>query len=176
MKEGKLEEPFKCFIYCTGVKNMNLKDYVKLHAMTNGAVDDWHGKVIGEFMCDGIYRVCYTMDGFADMVDCDTTCMKPSDFIKYGRGKRLYKWYISQVKAYDKPKDLSAFCYPPEKYCEKGLCGGCPYYSCPNEYGEYKFDCEWERPLRRAPQSWCYVDEVQRQCNIATVAEEVDLW
>ena len=141
----KLETPFKCYIYCTN---------------SGVAMGMWgkHGKVVGEFVCDGIYPVCYTMDGFADVVDCNLSCLKPSDFIAYGKGKPLYGWHISGLKLYGEPKELSEFCFPPELYCEKGLCGRCPYDQSPNEYGEYSFDCEWKRPITRPPQSWCYVE------------------
>lgn len=62
---------------------------------------------------------------------------------------------------HDEPKELSEFCFPPERYCEEGLCGGCPYDQVPNVYGEYEFDCEWKRPIIRPPQSFCYVEEVR---------------
>lgn len=162
VETGKLEQPFKCYIYCTEVKNLPLKEYCEVHKATGGAVDDWHGKVIAEFMCEGIYPVYYAMDGLADAYDCKTSCLKPRDFVEYGKGKPLYGWNITELKVYDVPKELSKFCYPPEKYCEKELCGGCPYEQSANQYGEYADDCEWQRPLSRPPQSWCFVEEVQR--------------
>lgn len=156
VKTGKFEQPIKCFVYET--KGKSETPWVDKYGHM-----DFHGrgKVVGEFMCDGIYDVSYTMDGFADFVDCKTSCMKPSDFIKYGKGKRLYRWHISELKVYDRPKDLSEFCFPEEKYCEKELCGGCPYEQSANQYNEYADDCDWQRPLLRAPQSWCYVLEVE---------------
>ena len=162
IKLGKLDEPFKCYIYCTGVKRLSLAEYCEVHRLTGGSVDYWHGKVIGEFVCDGIYPIRYTLDGFADVVDCKLSWMQPSDFVAYGKGKPLYGWNITELKSYDTPKELNEFCYPPEKYCEKGLCGSCPYDEVSNEYGEYSFDCKWQRPLKRPPQSWCFVEEVQR--------------
>lgn len=156
VKLGKQKEPFRCFVYETKGKS-------ETPWIDEDGHMDFHGrgKVVGEFMCDGIYLVYYTMDGLADFVDCKTSCMKPRDFIKYGKGKRLYSWRISDLKVYDKPKELSEFCFPEEKYCEKELCGGCPYEQVSNQYGEYEYDCEWQRPLQRAPQSWCYVVKVE---------------
>ncbi len=49
--EGK-----KFYIYCSSVKAMNLTDYCEAHSATGGAIDDWSGKVIGEFICDRIDR------------------------------------------------------------------------------------------------------------------------
>ena len=40
VKLGKLDEPFKCYIYCTGVKRLPLAEYVEIHRATGGAVDD----------------------------------------------------------------------------------------------------------------------------------------
>ena len=130
----KLETPFKCYIYCTGVKRSPLGEYVEVHRKTGGAVDEWQKKVIAEFVCDGIYPVCYTMDGFADVVDCNHSCLKPSDFIAYGKGKPLYGWHISGLKLYGEPKELVQFV---------GL-------------RETRFGFEL-RQLERPPQSWCYV-------------------
>ena len=36
---------------------------------------------------------------------------------------------------------------------------GCPHDQMPDVNGEYAYDCEWRRPIARAPQSWCYVEE-----------------
>ena len=74
--------------------------------------------------------------------------------------KDLYKWHISNLKIYDTPKELNEFWFPPELYCEKERCGGCPYDQVADVNGEYSFDCEWKRPLTRPPQSWCYVEEL----------------
>lgn len=161
VKLGKLAEPFKCYIYCTSVKSLTLNKYVEVHKKTSGAVDDWSSKVIAEFLCDGIYPICYTMDGFADAVDCWQTLLKPKDFIEYGKGKLLYSWSISELKMYDMPKELRDFCFPPELYCEKELCGGCPKDQVMGLDGDYAFDCEWEKPITRPPQSWCYVEKLK---------------
>ena len=41
----KLETPFKCYIYCTGVKRSPLGEYVEVHRKTGGAVDEWQEKL-----------------------------------------------------------------------------------------------------------------------------------
>ena len=68
-----------------------------------------------------------------------------------------YGWHISDLKIYDKPKELSEFSKPE---CEKDgdTCFHCRYsinvgyYECP----------EWgcDRSIIRPPQSWCYVEEI----------------
>lgn len=45
----QIEAPFKCYIYCTSIKTLPLKDYVDIHIITGGKIDDWHSKVLGEF-------------------------------------------------------------------------------------------------------------------------------
>ena len=61
--------------------------------------------------------------------------------------KPLYGWHISDLKIYDKPKELSEF---------KTGCKGCKErdtYHC-------RFYCYGERPITRPPQSWQYVEEL----------------
>lgn len=61
----------------------------------------------------------HTTDRFADIVDCETTCMTPQDFLNYGKGDVLYGWHISDLKIYDEPKELSEFGLkrPPRGWC-----------------------------------------------------------
>ena len=58
-----------------------------------------------------------------------------------------YGWHISDLKIYDKPKELKEF-----RQCHK-----CEhYFHC--KAGEYS--CDGVYKLTRLPQSWCYVEEV----------------
>lgn len=165
----KLQPPFKCLIYCTKPKYEH-EDYISFNEGTELARAFYGGgKIIGEFVCDEIYSYGedtpygkYYMSE-SELADC---CISSVELEKYANGKDLYGWHISNLKIYDKPKELSEFCYPSGKYCEKGLCGGCPYDQLPREYilknygDEYDYDCGGERPLTRSPQSWCYVEEL----------------
>lgn len=129
--------PFKAYIYCTRGECLLIGDK---HPFSG------NGMVIGEFECKQITRILYKMDGIADVLDCESACMTPSDFIAYGKGKELYAWHISDLKIYDKPKELSEF--------SPANCGD-----------NHCFDCECfdaEKPsctLKRPPQSWRYVEE-----------------
>ena len=76
------------------------------------------------------------------------TCLLCDEIAGYGKGKMLYGWHITDLKIYDKPKELSEF---------KTGCKGCKErdtYHC-------KFYCYGERPITRPPQSWCYVEELE---------------
>lgn len=175
----KLETPFKCYIYCTQDKHLafmqnasgtNLIACMDANAAipVGGAIGN--GKVIGEFTCDRIYELETRSPGGSYYVkgeDQPTTndvarqsCLTLRDMHEYLKAAKGYGWHISDLKIYDKPKELGEFWFPPEKYCEKELCGDCPYDQVADVNGEYEFDCEWRRPLNRPPQSWCYVEEL----------------
>lgn len=141
----KLETPFKVYIYCTKDK----KGWFHF-----GKKQRLDGMVIGEFLCDEIRdaRECFI----------GPSCLTTEEWLKYTDGykKPVWGWHISDLKIYEKPKKLGEFHFPPERYCEKGLCGGCPFDESPDVNGEYMYGCDWERPIQTPPQSWCYVEEV----------------
>lgn len=154
----KLDTPFKCYIYCT-----QSGDKRRLRG-------SW-GKVIGEFTCDRIYELETKARGGSYYVkneDQPTTnfiarqsCLDLKDMHDYLHAQTGYGWHITDLRIYDAPRELRELWFPPEKYCEKELCGGCPCDQVADVNGEYEFDCEWRRPLSRAPQSWCYVEEIE---------------
>ena len=121
--------PFKCFIYET-------KD-------SGGS-----GKVIGEFICDKYdlfgdmdsVGVGYFINGHFHYVDTfeaagfilSKSQLSRRDLILYRKGhKNIYGWHISNLKIYDKPKELSDFIHPVSWGYEE---------------------------LKRPPQSWCYAE------------------
>lgn len=151
----KLEEPYKVYLYQTKhkwlykiLKGLGFEKYYDI--LTNNS-----GKVVGEFICDYVMRHCEMAN--ADLAE-QQGWMKREKILEYANGKEVFGLRITELVIYDKPKELDDFHYPSEKYCEKELCGGCPYDEIPNEYGEYEYDCEWKRPITRPPQSWCYVE------------------
>lgn len=148
----KLDTPFKCYIYCT-----QGNDARRLRG-------SW-GKVIGEFICDRVETIKAATEPYG-IYDVDDDFVAQTGLVNgalwdYGKGATLYGWHISELKVYDAPKPLSEFWFPDDLYCEKELCGGCPWDQSPDINGEYEFDCGWRRPLRRPPQSWCYVEELK---------------
>ena len=161
----KLDTPFKCYIYCTLPKYPH-EDFIA----TDYPMPQFYGggKVIGEFTCERIAPITY--DG--GRLWCPTnaafspaTCLSQAEIIAYiGDKGRCYGWHISDLRIYDTPRDLGEFWFPPELYCEKERCGGCPYDQVADVNGEYRFDCEWKRPLTHPPQSWCYVEAMKDVC------------
>lgn len=180
----KIEVPFKCYIYSTldgGVKGDRL---VKDGRASNAVC----GMVIGEFVCDKIYDIephCDTPN-FCNQYECGwkvddaDDCLSFSDLNTYLGGKHGYGWHISDLKIYDKPRELSEFwAYNEELHkrydSEEDFC----CYNDTNEHGEALTDCgdaynnilncyrcweEWSgwcHHVTRPPQSWRYVEELQ---------------
>lgn len=147
----KLETPFRGYIYRTKgiVPHIINGKWVKI------AVG---GTVVGEFVCDKIYELA-PLNHAPDDVE-QMACLTREEIVQYLRGVG-YGWHISDLKIYNQPKELNEFWFPPELYCEKERCGSCPYDQVADVNGEYGYDCEWKRPLKRAPQSWQYVEELK---------------
>lgn len=141
----KCEVPFKCYIYCTKTRDNEIYKRYKVDDIKSG-------KVIGEFVCDKVFLLHpYTYDGGnADLRHrkliqtfegsskeneiLAATCLTQDEMFDYiGAGNYGYGWHISDLKIYDKPKELSEF-----------------------------FTTMGKRPsymVERPPQSWQYVEE-----------------
>jgi hypothetical protein len=78
------------------------------------------------------------------------SCVDPVDILKYANGKMVYSWHIYDLIIYDKPKELGEF-----KRCDK-----CPYGPL-EKCWNHEYGCDGEYNVRRAPQSWCYVEYVE---------------
>ena len=119
----RIYTPFKCYIYCTkGGLNIysNGKQYVtdSFEILKNGADEafeetstfrKWNGKVIGEFICDKIRPIAILAHIMVRTVDCMQSCLSACEILEYADGKPVYGWHISNLKIYDKPKELSEF-------------------------------------------------------------------
>ena len=142
----KLETPFKVYIYCT-LQGSN--EFFK--NTLNGNISEWNkgnwrfkkGKVIGEFVCDCIISHCEMAN--ADIAEQQGR-IKREELFEYSNGKELFGWHISDLKIYNKPKELSEFS-PSD--CGKKRCFTCKCFD------PEKPSCTLKRP----PQSWCYVEE-----------------
>lgn len=86
-----------------------------------------NGKVIGEFVCDKIYRLNWIedddeypekefLDALVEFIGCS-----PGALFEYRHRLNFpfYGWHISELKIYDNPKDLSDFnkTYSPRSWC-----------------------------------------------------------
>ena len=158
----KCEVPFKCYIYCTFPKKPVYTLWLNRGTENKFLAD---GKVIGEFICDKVDKIIPLRHTYYDYIglpianvieygiwndDLAQMCLKKKEIDNYGKGKMLYGWHISDLKIYDKPKELSEF--------KKG-CKGCKErdtYHC-------KFYCYGERPITRPPQSYMFVEEIENE-------------
>lgn len=116
-KTAPKEVPFKSYIYCSYGND-------KENYMLGG-----RGKVIGEFICDKVYKyephviLCayYEVNGAyvkENLRYNSGTCLSYEDMVNYSNGKPLYGWHISDLKIYDKPLSLSELGVnrPPQSY------------------------------------------------------------
>lgn len=164
----KLEPPFTVYVYQTKikfkVKNWQ-ENFQSIVFTPNGGVEEGNGKVIGSFVCDRVFELEISGDDcgnywheWDDEGDIQDMCLSYEELETY-LGKSVgYGWHISDLKIYDKPRDITEFAI---------------YGRCAQECSEYdicmKYDSEETRvecldfakaPLKRAPQSWCYVEEI----------------
>ena len=170
----KCKEPFKCYIYCTSsdvhsalvvgdgnAKLIHCCNY-KSAIPVGGAIGN--GKVIGEFVCDKVYEIVNGKSSFfcngatrseTNLV-ATQSCLDFCDMAAYLGDKNGYGWHISDLKIYDKPKELSEF----------WKVGKCPYAT---ENGcTYNYHCFRAGQMNRCgetltppPQSWQYVEELE---------------
>lgn len=169
----KLETPFKCYIYCTKDKEiLTVSRYSdkSVFLWDKSDVDRYNsdmvrnGKVIGEFICDDItkFAVDPKYDNLTLISMAIRSCLSKSQLEDYCSDYWLYGWHISDLKIYDKPKELSEFRAICRHY-DDGLCGDCEYYDYANNESYRYEECAVDglKPITRPPQSWCYVEECE---------------
>lgn len=142
----KCEVPFKCYIYET-----------KGETETPWVDEDGHfiykgrGQVVGEFICDKIDKFNLPYPAYFNEVPQEvkdlikSACLTMTETHHYLGQKAGYCWHISDLKIYDKPREFSEF--------------GVYKYEWFEWYGE---DEKVFYPLKRPPQSWQYVEEVEQ--------------
>ena len=166
-KTAPKEVPFKAYIYESRngghrCKHCNEKDSCYSYAPKNVGCYNGRGKVIGEFICDKVYSIKNRGSSFsvADEEQSVTneiarqSCLYYDDMVSYFGNKDGYGWHISDLKIYDKPKELGDFkkhCHYKDRnsYC---LANECEYYS-----DWTGICCNW---VERPPLSWCYVEDL----------------
>lgn len=139
----KLKTPFKCYIYCTLPKYPH-EDFIA----TDYPRPQFYGggKVIGEFTCDQIYELA-PLNHAPDDVE-KQACLTREEIVNYLKGTG-YGWHISDLHIYDTPKELSEFERPYE--CNE----------CDAKWATECNACHEEGKIKRAPQSWCYVEVME---------------
>lgn len=158
-KTAPQEVPFKAYIYESRngghrCKHCNEKDSCYSYAPKNVGCYNGRGKVIGYFICDKVDEYPYD---YCDGVDIDDdtileTAIDREDINIYAKGKTLYGWHISDLKIYDKPRELSEFSRP----CSySGLC-----FSCKRTSFKKDGNLLCNTKITRPPQSWMRVEDL----------------
>lgn len=169
----KLPTPFKCYIYCTKETRANVFHlYINsgIGRQKFGITEHWRsgkevvdvnphlpayrfssylaeGKVIGEFVCTRIDEAHWEhITGYAgwNIGWIGNCCLSNDDLMTYAGNKNtIYGWHISDVKIYDKPKELGEFSNNSSRL----------------ELSKTKdgFSLKWSG-MTKPPQSWCYVE------------------
>ena len=148
-------------------------DSIELMLCENYTKDNFlNGKVVGEFTCDRIYEIrkrgipenfdyCYLSLNEWGNDDIETeiraisaSCVSKEELNAYGaKAPLLYGWHISDLKIYETPKELTEF--HTWKKCKS--CSKSGYESTACTYDE---NCMVPVAITKAPQSWCYVEEL----------------
>lgn len=171
--------PFKAYIYCTKAKpylyreaNPPFELFLDSQLYKDKGYDDrlFSGKVIGEFICDKVDKIIPLQHTYYNYIglpianvteygiwndDLAQMCLKKKEIYNYGKGKMLYGLHISDLKIYDKPKKLREF------YTKK-TCNSCKKSGYESTACIYDEDCKVPIPINRAPQSWQYVEELEK--------------
>ena len=155
-KTAPKEVPFKCYIYETQGRTETPWVDEDGHFIYKG-----RGQVIGEFVCDKVmFLTPLGLRGFEMREEIlKLSCLTNDDLNAYGGLKTLYGWHISNLKIYDRPKELGEFKKTRDKIAmtcgmqaRNGLCRAIDYEElCDN------IKCCFKTP--RPSQSWCYVEE-----------------
>lgn len=184
----KLETPFKCYIYCTTSKSKEERLILQPFGYKLGGIESSltyraNGKVIGEFVCDKAERImadgtCHPQFGYGGtrynfghledaqlseqelydylgepVILTDDPCYKKMEFSGYA-------WHISDLKIYDKPRELSEFRTFCKSYYDGDKCDDCKYFIDGRgyEYDESDCSCDGLKPIERPPHSWFFVE------------------
>lgn len=170
-----LETLFKAYIYCTGHDGWVMKS-------PKAGVQKMDSRVIGEFTCDKIDRLAHvgamgsneppklqivTPDLWYKPADelLQAACLTKAEAEKYLKGGDGYGWHISDLKIYDKPRDLDEFSRFGFFGMGRSNCV-CGNWRCENYETSYHYmippTCKIDGcSICRPPQSWCYVEDAE---------------
>ena len=165
-KTAPKEVPFRVLMYCAKEKKQD--DIIWAGAF--GDRGKWNGKVIGEFICNKVDKLWG-----ADAETEKQTCLSLGELFAYANDKPIYGLHITDLKLYDKPRELGEF-YGYNKELEQRFLDGEDYccYDATNEYGEAMTECDgenihncyrcweewsgWCHRITRPPQSYMFVE------------------
>lgn len=170
------------FLHCS----KDMKSFKRIPEKDREWMRKYLGKCACRFVCNRIDRIgkrginnnfdyCYlSLNVFGnddieiEITDIKKSCISKSELNAYGASSGcLYAWHISDLVIYDKPMEILEFIMPSKiGCCNEGKCRGCKYLDRGNGYNieddcNAKFSTDEFKPLRRPPQSWCYVEDTE---------------
>ena len=176
----KLETPFKCYIYCTKDTIGICGNGKVIGEFTCDSISEYEAEFHkGNYFYQNIREIFRDPDNLDDDFrdfsiltandydapnDCDFCRSSGLSFdnVKTYLGEEFcgtfYGWHISALKIYDTPKELNKLYAKCDNACED-----CVYWKYIRVNSE-EFDMECSssiygcRPIKRPPQSWCYVE------------------
>jgi predicted transcriptional regulator len=156
-----IEPPFKVLNYVTKYENNKLKNQLirlvdtgeaKLCSATDLSNYRLNGKVAFEYTVNKVDRYEYDKEkimgeGYFGLYydELKKACLTFDEALVYGDKKDLYGWHISDLKIYDKPKELREFRTPKN-------CGECSVDDC--------YYCD-SKPITKPPQNFVYCEVVK---------------
>ena len=115
----------KVLFYCTSIKKLNLNEYVKLHKETNGWIDEWKQKIVCEVEIDKVEEIvatkwdvgcgcAYYQFKTKDLLQ--KSCLRYIDLNDYLDRNNGYALHLSNVKVFDKPKNVFEYDVKPKPF------------------------------------------------------------
>lgn len=161
----------KVHIYCSKSK----KSFNRIPKEYQPLMRPFLGKVIGEFVCDKIDEFHeWQLQPYGKFAEYEqenldnflkATCLTFAEVCTYRENlpyyKPLYGWHISQLKIYDKPKELSEF-FTIKQNDFISNCDNCPHGNGFDKHSKLCDLCLGQRRYITRPfQSWGYIAEVE---------------
>lgn len=157
----KCGTPFKVYMYATKTGERIFTKGDRVFEIARNLT----GKVVGEFVCDKIYDMFpFGMGSGVELNGrlvsseefCGMACLTEKEIEDYIGIKDGYGLHISDLKIYDKPRELSEFWRP------------CPFKTEDQDNDCIQCDAAADSDtgfvctnrVWKAPQSWCYVEEL----------------
>jgi hypothetical protein len=134
------------------------KSLARIPEEYRGEVAKLCGTVVCKFVCNKIERLEQTLieGGLYYTISFDFlehAMLDDWELHDYGKGSPIYGLHISDLKLYDKPRELSDFATL--KKCNSCKVSGYETSAC-----RYDEKCIVPSIITRPPQSWCYVEEL----------------
>lgn len=170
----KIEPPFKCYIYMTAGGYEWQKEPFSTAVVPNPEGTEMYNgakTVVAEFTCDRIDPIRVFNNGTIQNWECyglEKSCVPYGDIVKYiGNSRSGYGWHISGLKIYDKPKKLGDFTPHCRFMTDDMLSCDHRKVACNCQHFDHNPwpDCSLnavicKRRVKRPPQSWSYVEEI----------------